>query len=85
MIKVRLSRFGTKKSPMYRVLVANSRSWRDGRHLENIGTYNPRAAAGAFKIDYTRLAYWQSVGAQLSEEVNNLVKRNPAPAATPAA
>ncbi|MBL8602819.1 MAG: 30S ribosomal protein S16 [Myxococcales bacterium] len=81
MIKVRLSRFGTKKSPMYRVLVADSRAWRDGRHLENIGTYNPRAATGAVKLDYARLAYWQSVGAQLSEEVTNLVKRNPAPAA----
>ncbi len=84
MIKVRLARFGTKKLPMYRVLVADARAWRDGRHLENLGTYNPRAAEGGFQINHTRLAYWQSVGAQLSEEVGNLVKRNP-PAAAPVA
>lgn len=84
MIKVRMARVGTNKSPMYRIVVADSRDKRDGRHLENLGTYNPRAAQGSgFQIDRTRLAYWTSQGAQLSDEVARLVKRNPAPA-TPA-
>lgn len=82
MIKVRLSRFGSKKTPLYRIVVADHRSKRDGRHLEMIGTYNPRAEAGkGFLVDRIRLAHWQGVGAQLSEEVTNLLRRNPAPAA----
>lgn len=81
MIKVRLARFGTNKTPLYRVVVTNSRSARDGRFLENIGTYNPRAATGGFKLDHARLSYWRGVGAQMSLEVERLVGRNPAPAA----
>lgn len=78
MIKVRLARFGTKKTPLYRIVVADQRFKRDGRHLEAIGTYNPRAATGTgFLIDRIRLAAWVKVGAQLSEEVGNLVKRFP--------
>jgi small subunit ribosomal protein S16 len=80
MIKVRLSLVGTKKTPVYRIVVANSRAARDGRHLENIGTYDPRAKEGmkSFSINRTRLTYWQSVGAQLSEELTRLLERNPA-------
>jgi small subunit ribosomal protein S16 len=62
-------------------VVADSRAWRDGRHLERLGTYNPRAATNAFTVNYARSKYWQSVGAQLSEELGNLLKRHPAPAA----
>lgn len=85
MIKVRLARVGTKKTPMYRIVVADSRDPRDGQHLENIGTYDPRATTGkGFLINHTRLAYWQGFGAQLSAEIGRLVKRNPAVPATPA-
>ncbi len=83
MVKIRLARVGTKKTPIYRVAVTDSRSPRDGKHIELIGLYDPRAkdAGKAFSIDHARLAYWQSVGALLSEEITNLVKRNPAVAA----
>jgi small subunit ribosomal protein S16 len=80
MITVRLARVGTNKTPLYRVVVTDSRAKRDGRHLENIGTYDPRAREGVkgFKIDHVRLAHWRGVGAQLSEEVAHLIERNPA-------
>ena len=82
MIKVRLARTGTKKTPMYRIVVADSRDPRDGQHLENIGIYDPRAEPGkGFRIDRMRLAYWRAFGAQLSTEVGHLLKRNPAPPA----
>ena len=83
MIKVRLSLVGTKKTPVYRIVVANSRAARDGRHLENIGTYDPSAKEGStnFTIDRGRLAHWQGVGAQLSGEVTRLLERNPSPSA----
>ncbi len=80
MVKVRLARVGTSKSPLYRIVVTNSRSKRDGRFLENIGTYDPRAKEGStgFVLDRSRLAHWQGVGAQLSGEVSRLLGRNPA-------
>ncbi|MFO0627845.1 MAG: 30S ribosomal protein S16 [Polyangiales bacterium] len=80
MVKIRLARIGTKKTPVYRIVAADSRAFRDGRHLERLGTYNPRVA-GAFTVNYDRVKYWQSVGAQLSEELTSLLKRHPAPAA----
>lgn len=80
MITVRLARVGTSKTPFYRIVVTDSRAKRDGRHIENIGTYDPRAKEGAksFTINYDRLAYWRGFGAQLSGEVGRLVERNPA-------
>jgi small subunit ribosomal protein S16 len=80
MLKVRLSRVGTNKAPFYRIVVANSRAPRDGRHLENLGTYDPRAKAGTqgFTINRDRLAYWRGHGAQLSDEVARLLLRNTA-------
>lgn len=80
MITVRLARVGTSKTPFYRIVVTDSRAKRDGRHLENIGTYDPRAKVGAksFEIDHTRLAYWRGFGAQLSGEIGRLLVRNPA-------
>lgn len=81
MVKVRLSRVGTKKTPIYRIVVTDARSKRDGRFLENIGTYDPRAEQGkGFTLNRDRLAYWQGQGAQLSEEMTRLVSRNPATA-----
>jgi small subunit ribosomal protein S16 len=80
MITVRLARVGTSKTPFYRIVVTDSRAKRDGRHLENIGTYDPRAKVGAksFEIDHARLAYWRGFGAQLSAEMGRLLVRNPA-------
>jgi small subunit ribosomal protein S16 len=80
MLTVRLSRVGTNKAPLYRIVVANSRAARDGRHLENLGTYDPRAKEGVqgFKINHDRLAHWRGFGAQLSDEVARLLSRNPA-------
>ena len=79
MVKIRLARVGTKKTPIYRVVVTDSRAPRDGKHIELIGLYDPRAkdATKTLELDRDRLGYWQKVGAQLSEEVTNLVKRHP--------
>jgi small subunit ribosomal protein S16 len=80
MIKVRLARIGTKKTPVYRIVAADSRASRDGRHLERLGTYDPRLVGG-FKADYARIQHWQKLGAQLSDELARLIARNPSPAA----
>ena len=83
MVKIRLARVGTKKTPIYRVVVTDSRAPRDGKHIELIGLYDPRAkdVTKTLELDRDRLGYWQKVGAQLSQEVTNLVKRHPAVAA----
>jgi len=70
---IRLSRAGTKKRPFYRMLVTNSRSPRDSKFIENIGTYNPLLANDDTKrviIDAERAKYWLSVGAQMSNRVH---------------
>lgn len=74
MVKVRLSRFGAKKRPYYHIVVTDKQYSRDGRFIEQIGTYDPSAPIEAAKIDYDRLEYWKGVGAQLSERVSKVVK-----------
>jgi small subunit ribosomal protein S16 len=74
-VHIRLSRHGTKKSAFYRIVVTDHRSPRDGRHIENIGVFDP---AGKFQIDRERLAHWQSKGAQASHTLDRLLKKNPA-------
>lgn len=76
MVVVRLSRGGSKKSPFYNVVVADSRNRRDGRFIERVGFYNPSAkvAADTLRIDNVRLNHWTSNGAQLSDTVARLVK-----------
>lgn len=76
MVVVRLSRGGSKKSPFYNVVVADSRNRRDGRFIERVGFYNPSAkvAAETLRIDSTRLNHWTSNGAQMSDTVARLVK-----------
>ena len=70
MVKIRLKRFGTKKRPFYRVVVQDARKPRDGRVIEEIGTYQPIAAEGSqFAIDSDRVKYWVSVGAQPTDVV----------------
>jgi small subunit ribosomal protein S16 len=76
MIIIRLSRGGSKKTPWYNVVVADSRNRRDGRFIERIGFYNPMANTGteALRIDNDRVTYWKGHGALLSDSVNRLVK-----------
>lgn len=77
MVVVRLARGGAKKRPFYSMVVADSRSRRDGRFIERVGFYNPRATGGeeGLRIQMDRLEYWQSQGAQLSDTVSRLVKQ----------
>ncbi len=74
MVKIRLKRFGTKKRPCYRVVVQDSREPRDGKCIEEIGTYQPIAAeANQVSIDVERAKYWISVGAQPTDVVKKLM------------
>jgi small subunit ribosomal protein S16 len=76
MVVIRLSRGGSKKTPFYNVVVADSRNRRDGRFIERVGFYNPSARAGAegLRIDQARVSHWTGNGAQLSDTVARLVK-----------
>ena len=76
MVKIRLRRMGAKKAPYYRIVVADSRSPRDGRCIEELGIYDP-AAEGAekFKVDMERVKYWVSNGAQPTDTVRGLLKK----------
>jgi small subunit ribosomal protein S16 len=75
MIRIRLRRVGAKKQPSYRVVVADSRSPRDGRFIERLGWYNPRTDPPSFLIKEDRALYWLSVGAQPSDAVARLLKK----------
>ena len=74
MVKIRLRRTGAKKQPSYRVVVADSRSPRDGRFIEIIGHYNPRTEPPTVNIQEDRALHWLSVGAQMTEPVEKLLK-----------
>jgi small subunit ribosomal protein S16 len=74
MVKIRLKRMGATKRPFYRVVVADSRSPRDGRFIENIGRYHPLEDPSLIEIDEERALYWLGQGAQPSEQVHNLLK-----------
>ena len=76
MVIIRLSRGGSKKTPFYNVVVADSRNRRDGRFIERIGFYNPMAKTGteALRIDNERVTHWKGHGALLSDSVHRLVK-----------
>jgi len=75
MIKIRLRRVGAKKQPHYRVVVADARSPRDGRFIENIGHYNPRTDPPTFRIKEDRAIYWLQRGAQPTDPVLRMFKR----------
>ncbi|MDR3148527.1 MAG: 30S ribosomal protein S16 [Oscillospiraceae bacterium] len=75
MVKIRLRRMGAKKAPFYRVVVADSRFPRDGRFIEEIGTYNPLTNPAEVKIDGERVKYWISNGAQPTDTVKTLLKK----------
>ena len=74
-VKIRLKRIGAKKNPYYRVVVADSRYPRDGRFIEEIGTYNPLTNPSEIKIDSEKAAQWIKNGAQPTETVKSLLKK----------
>lgn len=74
-VKIRLKRMGAKKRPFYRIVVADSRSPRDGRFIEEIGTYNPIAEPAEVKIDKDSAIKWVNNGAQPTDTVRNLFKQ----------
>ena len=76
MVKIRLKRIGAKKNPFYRIVVADSRYPRDGRFIEEIGTYDPTAEPVAVKIDAEKATKWIANGAQPTETVSALLKKN---------
>jgi small subunit ribosomal protein S16 len=73
-VKIRLKRFGKKRSPYYRVVVMDSRTKRDGRAIEEIGKYHPTEEPSVIEINSDRAQYWLSVGAQPTEQVAALLK-----------
>jgi len=75
MVKIRLRRMGAKKAPYYRIVVADSRSPRDGRFIEEIGTYDPAAESEKIKVDMERAKYWIANGAQPTDTVRGLLKK----------
>ena len=75
MVKIRLRRMGAKKAPFYRVVVADSRFARDGRFIEQLGTYNPLAEPAEVKVDAERAQAWIKTGAQPTDTVKRLLKQ----------
>ena len=75
-VKIRLRRMGHKKAPFYRVVVADSRSPRDGRFIEEIGYYNPMTNPAEIKIDAEKAKTWLTNGAQPTETVKSLLKKS---------
>jgi small subunit ribosomal protein S16 len=89
-VRVRLTRVGSKKNPIWRVVVADQRSPRDGRFIETIGHYNPQTDPSTIRIDAERLEHWVARGAQASNTVKQLMKAQvksggPTPEHVPAA
>ncbi|MEO6526713.1 MAG: 30S ribosomal protein S16 [Gemmatimonadaceae bacterium] len=74
-VKIRLRRVGRKKSPMYRIVVADSKSPRDGKFLEIVGQYQPRTGDKAINLDTDRVNYWLNVGAQPTDTVRSLLRK----------
>ena len=74
MVKIRLRRMGAKKAPFYRIVVADARSPRDGRCIEEIGTYNPLTNPATINVDVEKAQTWIKNGAQPTDTVRNLLK-----------
>ena len=75
-VKIRLRRMGAKKAPFYRIVVADSRSPRDGRFIEEIGYYNPQTNPAEVKVDADKAKDWIAKGAQPTDTVKALLKKN---------
>ncbi len=74
-VVIRLRRMGAKKDPKFRIVVAESKSPRDGRFVDELGPYNPQPKEAELKVDLERAAYWLSVGASPSDQVKSLFKK----------
>lgn len=75
MLRIRLSRYGHKHNPHYRIVVADSESPRDGKYIEKIGYYNPRMNPKILEINLEKFKYWVEKGAQPTDTVKKLVQR----------
>ncbi len=75
-VKIRLRRMGAKKAPFYRVVVADSRSPRDGRFIEELGIYDPTSEPTTFRVDQDKVKQWMANGAQPTETVRVLLKKS---------
>ena len=75
-VKIRLKRMGAKKAPFYRVVVADSRAPRDGRFIEEIGTFDPMKSPAEIKIDYEKAQKWIANGAQPTETAKSVLKQS---------
>jgi small subunit ribosomal protein S16 len=75
-VKIRLARHGAKKKPFYRIVVADSESRRDGRFIENVGTYNPLPDPAAITLNHERIQYWMNQGAKPTDTVRSIMKNN---------
>lgn len=76
MVKIRLRRMGAKKAPFYRIVVADSRYPRDGRFIEELGYYNPMTEPADVKVDADKVKEWMKNGAQPTDTVKALLKKN---------
>jgi small subunit ribosomal protein S16 len=74
-VTIRMSRHGAKKKPFYRIVVSDRRFPRDGRYIEQVGTYDPRATSGAIKLDREKVDAWIKKGAKPSQTVSELIKK----------
>ena len=79
MLMIRLARMGARKQPHYRIVVIEKERARNGRPVEVVGTYNPRTNPASVEMKRERVEYWVSKGAQMSERVNKLFSKTPAP------
>ena len=82
-VRIRMKRIGTKNAPVFRIVVADSRSPRDGRFIEELGTYHPLKKDDNFTLDYERAKYWLGKGAQPTDTVASFLRK--AAEAVPAA
>jgi len=74
-VTIRMSRHGAKKRPFYRIVVSDRRFPRDGRYIEQVGTFDPNAKSGGVKLDQTKIDSWIKKGAKPSQTVSELIKK----------
>jgi small subunit ribosomal protein S16 len=74
-VTIRMSRHGAKKKPFYRIVVSDRRYPRDGRYIEQVGTYDPQAKTGGVKLDQEKISAWIKKGAKPSQTVSELIKK----------
>ena len=84
-VKIRMKRIGAKNTPVFRIVVADARSPRDGKCIEELGTYQPLKKGNNYTLNLDRANYWVSKGAQPSDTVASFIKKARKAAATPAA